>query len=78
MFGIKMIPKKNRNLRDISSHLLAEAIIGEMNSGTVSDFKTLKKTNRGQCIMISELAVFLGLFSCRGKVLVALYNRDIK
>lgn len=63
MFWYKKIPKK-WELEDISSCFLAEAVIGEMNSGTVSDFKILKKTNRGQVYNEIRVGYVSGSFSC--------------
>ena len=63
MFWCKKFPKI-WELEDISFCFLAEAIIGEMNSGTVSGFKILEKTNRGQVYNEIRIDSVSGSFSC--------------
>lgn len=63
MFCCKKFPKI-WELEDISSCFLAEAIIGKMNSGTVSGFKILEKTNRGQVYNEIGIDSVSGSFSC--------------
>lgn len=79
MFWYKYVIPKKWEAGNMSSCLLTEAIVGEMNSCTVCVISGCwRKVKGGQVYNETRIGCVSGSFPAEIMYLVALYNRDIK